>query len=47
MPQLDDRDVRIADAVDHRLVVVDDDDVHAREPRQAQPVAQRSADIRA
>ena len=43
VPQLDDRHVRVVDAVDHRLEVVDHDRVHAGdEPRQPQPVRDRS-----
>ena len=41
MPQLDDPDVGVVDAVDDRLVVVDDDDVGAGEqPRQADPIGE-------
>ena len=41
VPQLDDPDVGVVDAVDDRLVVVDDDDVGAGEqPRQADPIGE-------
>ena len=44
VPQLDDPDVGVVDAVDDRLVVVDDDDVGAGEqPRQAHAIEEASA----